>query len=53
VDAREEVQDFDEGPDVPADCAAPDDGRNTCLRIGPNGFLAFVVAVEEEICFGV
>jgi hypothetical protein len=47
------VQDFDERPDVPADCAAPDDGCNACRGVGPDGFLAFVVAVEEEICFRV
>lgn len=49
VRAWEEFQDFDKGPDVPADCAAPDDGCNACFGIGPDGGLAFVKAVEEEI----
>jgi hypothetical protein len=53
VGTREEVQDFDERPDVPADRAAPDDRSNASLGIRPDGFLAFVVAVEEEVCFGV
>jgi hypothetical protein len=53
VVAREEVKDFDERPDIPADSAAPDDGCDTSFGISPDSFLAFVVAVEEEIGFRV
>jgi hypothetical protein len=53
VVAREEVKDFDERPDVPADGAAPDDGCDTSFGISPDSFLAFVVAVEGEVGIGV
>ena len=49
----EHAQGFDERPDVPADCAAPDDGRDAGLGVSPDGGLAFVITVEDEVGFGV
>lgn len=48
-----EAQDFDERPDVPANSAGPDDRRDASFGIRPDGGLAFVVAVEEQVCFRV
>ena len=49
----ENSQGFDKRPDVPADCAAPDDGRDAGLGVGPDGSLALVVAVEDEVGLGI
>ena len=49
----EHVKNFDERPDVPADCAAPDDGSDTGLGVGPDGGLALIVTVEDEVGLGI
>jgi hypothetical protein len=49
----ETAKGLDKRPDVPAHRAAPDDGRDAGLGIGPDGGLALVVAVEDEVGLGV
>lgn len=51
--AREQVQDFDQGPDVPAYRAVPNDGSDASLRVGPDGSFALIIAVVEKVGFGV
>lgn len=49
----EDAQNFDKRPDVPADCAAPDDGSDAVLGVSPDGGLALVVTVEDEVGLGI
>ena len=49
----EHVQNFDKRPDVPADCTAPDDGGDAGLGVSPDGGLALVVTVEDEVGLGI
>lgn len=49
--AREQVQDFDQGPDIPAYRAVPDDGGDASLGVSPDGSFALIIAVVEEVGF--
>lgn len=44
----EDVENLDEGPEVPANSAAPDDGRGTSLGVGPDSNLALVKSVHGK-----
>ena len=49
----EHAQGLDKRPDVPANSATPNDWRDAGLGVGPDGGLAFVITVEDEVCLGV
>lgn len=48
VGLGEDVEDLDQGPEVPTDSAGPDEGRSTVLGVGPDGSLALVETVDGK-----
>ncbi|KAI6774982.1 hypothetical protein HG530_001740 [Fusarium avenaceum] len=48
VGLGEDVKDLDQGPEVPADSSAPDEGRGTGLGVGPHSGLALVETVDGK-----